>query len=117
MGVVFVVPPVTEKLYQDSGVGKSDGETDSKTLPQFLGGRDTHSDISLMGIRQKRAISLAKTVTDLNAKEAYIKWASSDKSVETKSKKGLKAASFLIWGQDYRIFRIDMIFKNQGSAC
>jgi hypothetical protein len=54
MRVVFVVPPVTEKLGHDSGVGEGDSETDGKTLPQFLGGRDTHSVVPLDGISQAK---------------------------------------------------------------
>jgi hypothetical protein len=45
VGIVLVSPPVIEKLDQDSDVGKSDGETDGNTLPQFPVGRDdTHSE-------------------------------------------------------------------------
>jgi hypothetical protein len=61
VGIVLVGPPVMDQLGQDGGVGENDGETDGKTLPSFLDGRDTHSK-SLMGIRRKRANFLAKTV-------------------------------------------------------
>ena len=62
MGIVLIVPPVANKLHEDCGVGKRDGETDGNTLPQFLSGRDdTHSEF-LDGFREKRASFLAKTL-------------------------------------------------------
>ena len=83
MRVVFVVPPVAEKLDQDCGVCKGDSETDGKTLPQFLGGRDTHSKF-LDGISQEKGkFPFESRLGDLsprlsNATRAYLKWPSSD---------------------------------------
>jgi hypothetical protein len=49
-----------DKLHQDSGVGKNDGETDGNTLPQFLRGRDTHS-IFLGDFRRKGQVFRRKS--------------------------------------------------------
>lgn len=64
MGIVFIVPPVTDELLQHRGVGENNGKTDGETSPQFVGGRDdTHSEF-LVDSREKRAIFLAKTVSE-----------------------------------------------------
>jgi hypothetical protein len=61
VGIVLIVPPITEKLGEDRGVGKSNSETDGDTLPQFPGGwDDTHSEF-LDGVSQEKGNSPYET--------------------------------------------------------